>query len=148
MAKKAEPPIVADPLEEKRAPDQEGAIEVAFVEGTLPEEDRRCTKEPEPVPEEPAVEEVVIVEEVIRTPMELAADAQPIVLDAGGVTVGDDAMQANEVSNALASYLMLSNGGIGTTLERQSHGWKLKFVDGGTVLQNEGVTIANAMGLA
>lgn len=32
------PPVVED----RRAPDQDAAIEVAFVEGTLPEEDRRA----------------------------------------------------------------------------------------------------------
>lgn len=55
----AEAPAVAPPeapspepvAEERRAPDQDGAAEVALVEGTLPPEDRRA---PEPVaPPEP-----------------------------------------------------------------------------------------------
>ncbi len=55
MAKKDAIPVAdvpldesEQPVEERRAPDQDGAIEVAFVEGVLPEEDRR---EPELVME-------------------------------------------------------------------------------------------------
>jgi len=43
--KKAEP---EDVTEDRRAPDQDGAIEVAFVEAVLPEEDRRAAPEPAP----------------------------------------------------------------------------------------------------
>lgn len=42
----------ADVVEDRRAPDQEGALEVAFVEGVLPEEDRRAP-EPAAEPEAP-----------------------------------------------------------------------------------------------
>lgn len=55
MAKKQQQqaPIVEAPediVEDRRAPDQDGAIEVAFVEAVLPEEDRRA-----PDPEVPTI---------------------------------------------------------------------------------------------
>lgn len=145
-------------------------MEVAFVEGTLPEEDRRVTDEASVVdgevepavdpteapaviaaaaPDEASVEEEepAVEEAPILTPMERTAAALPDV-EATEAIVGEDVVAANEVSNALAFYLMLSNGGVGTSIERQSHGWKLKFVDGGTVIFGEGETPAKAIGLS
>ncbi len=53
-APEATPEAAPEVVEEHRAPDQDGAIEVAFVEGTLPEEDRRepAIGAPEPPPSE------------------------------------------------------------------------------------------------
>lgn len=48
MADERESEAPADVVEDRRAPDQDGALEVALVEGVLPEEDRRAP-EPEPV---------------------------------------------------------------------------------------------------
>ncbi len=40
---------------------------------------------------------------------------------------------------------MLDAAGVGTTLERQLHGWKVKLMDGGTVILSEGATISLAL---
>lgn len=55
-------------VEERRAPDADGAVEVAFVEGVLPEEDRR---EPEPL--------VIIDEATELSEEQLQAARTPVV---------------------------------------------------------------------
>ena len=100
--------------EDQRAPDQDTAIEEAFVAGTLPEEDRR---------EEPVVEDSGDA----TAPFEIEP---PVNYNP---PTPDEAYQA------------LDDAGVGTVLEKQAHGWKLKLVRGGTVLLSEGATISLAL---
>ena len=63
--------VEVDPIaEERRAPDQDAAIETAFVEGALPEEDRR-EPESEPVATEPPVAAAIEAEAPVTPTVEL-----------------------------------------------------------------------------
>ncbi len=56
---------------ERRAPDQDEALESAFLAGSLPEEDRRAEPAMEPVPETP--EPVTPVPVVTEAPSDVGA---------------------------------------------------------------------------
>lgn len=57
-------------------------------------------------------------------------------------------LHESQVIESLAAYAMLSAGGVGTIVERQSHGWKVKYMSGGTALLSEGESLGQALGVA
>lgn len=79
--------VVASP-EEPRAEDQDAAIGAAFVEGTLPEEDRRAVPEPDTSVDGPLMEvvdeETQAVEQVVAVP----SDPEVVEVPAEEVEVG------------------------------------------------------------
>lgn len=66
-------------VEDQRAPDQDAALEAAFVAGTLPEEDRREVVADEPS-EAPMVNDVAVLAEPVVDPTAPVASDYPAVL--------------------------------------------------------------------
>ncbi len=133
MSKKKDVPVVEP--EEQRADDQDAALETAFMEGTLPEEDRR---EPEGG-------------EVVRDTMAAAVWNYLGIDTAEGFSTWYTSMREAAadyeaaIGKSCGVCATLDTAGTGTVLEKQLHGWKVKFMDGGTVNLSEGATISLAL---
>ena len=104
----------------QRAPDQDAAIEAAFVAGTLPEEDRRR------------------VEENARV-TQAAADR----VTEEAFAAGEALVAAVEAVDPLLA--ILEKAGPGSVFEKTATGWTVKYVDGGTQIVVQGPTIADAL---
>jgi len=114
--------------EERRAADQDAAIEQAFIDGTLPEEDRRA--------------------------YEIKRDAKAAAEAAARVTAEAVATEPSEVSGEVSSEMsaevdpsvaVIAAAGVGSVFEKTAIGWNVKYVDGGTVIFVQGATIADAV---
>ncbi len=120
--RRATAPMVApEPVavEEHRSPDQEAAVEAAFVAGTLPEEDRR-------------VPEVVIV-----------ADVEQVIVDPEPAVTAEPAMEIG-VFRSLEDRVE-----VGGKIERTARGWQVSLMYGGArKLFGEGATIEAALASA
>ena len=82
-------------------------------------------------------------------------DEQPLALSAAeeaGTLPDEDRREEEDVVPEEPAVVVpcdtctaLDKAGVGTVLEKQGHGWKLKMVDGGTVILTEGQTITEAL---
>jgi hypothetical protein len=108
--------------EEKRAPDQDAAIEAAFVAGTLPEEDRRREEATAT-----AVATLVAENEELRA------------------RLAESYKQQHAPKKVDPSHAAITQAGVGSIFERTAIGWNVKYVDGGTVIVVQGPTIADAL---
>lgn len=84
-----------------------------------------------------------IVAEDQRAPL----DEQPLALavaeELGTLPADDRRVSADPV--ACPSCAIVDHAGIGSMFERQPHGWKVKYMDGGATLFCEGATITLAL---
>ncbi len=101
---------------EHRAPDQDAAIEAAFVDGTLPEEDRRTQAEKD------------------------AALGAEIGF---GYKIAD-AIEEEPVPVVPSEADILASAGVGSVFEKVAHGWKVTYVDGGTKIFLDGPSLGEA----
>ncbi len=110
--------------EERRAADQDAAIEQAFLDGTLPEEDRRAYEAKRDAKAAKAVAESV-------------TEAEP-----------SEAVAAPTVAPVIEvdpSAAAIAAAGVGSVFEKTASGWNVKYVDGGTIIHVQGATIADAI---
>lgn len=148
------------PVDDQRAPDQDGAMEVAFVEGTLPEADRRTggLMSPEAASffegaaVDPIVEDVIEPDEADAVDGEIEQDLHDVSPMARAAAAEPapilEELHESQVVESLAAYAMLSAGGVGTTIERQTTGWKVKYMSGGTALLSSGESLGQALGVS
>ena len=105
--------------EERRAADQDAAIEQAFIDGTLPEEDRRA--------------------------YEIKRDAKAAAEAAAAIPVPPSEVSSEVSSEVDPSVAVIAAAGVGSVFEKTAIGWNVKYVDGGTVIFVQGATIADAV---
>jgi len=96
------------------------------------------------VPPEAVVEETPEPEVVVEAPPVVD---QPSAMEAALLagTLPEEDRRAPDVPEPCEVCTELERAGVGSTIERQLHGWKMKFVNGGTVVLTEGATITGAL---